>query len=269
MIDAHTHLTMDVFRDKRMEILSDFVSMGWTWLVSIWMDTVANNRVLQLCNNAEEADIPCIVKSTIGRHPYEVVNGTIKENNFMLSIQALDLLLQNHENHIVAIGECGVDLHYDNGKETLLAQQQLFALQCQLALQRWLPVVIHSRDAFEETCIVLQDFPGLDIYFHCRWYWPEQVEKVQEWFPGSYIWYCGNVTYKNATQLRDSLKITPQDSLLLETDAPYLAPQAVRWQTNSPLYISHLYDFVAEELDKDKTSLINEVTKNFLWFYHL
>ena len=91
-----------------------------------------------------------------------------------------------------------------------------------------MPVVVHARDAFEETLAVVQDYADVTYYFHCWGYGHEEVEVLLESLPDVYIGFCGNVTYKNATVLRESLQVVPIDRLLLETDAPYLAPQIVR-----------------------------------------
>jgi TatD DNase family protein len=88
-----------------------------------------------------------------------------------------------------------------------------------------------------------------------------------ESFPGSYIGFCGNITYKKADTLRDSLLLVPETQLLLETDAPYLTPQAVRGDKNKPSYIVHTYDYVANLLGQSRDALAEQVTQNFQELY--
>jgi TatD DNase family protein len=116
-------------------------------------------------------------------------------------------------------------------------QKELFALQCDLAQELNLPIVVHSRDEFNQTIDILQNYKSQTIYFHCWGYGPEEYRKLNDMFPNLFIGFCGNVTYKNAQALRDTLAIVDKNQLVLETDAPYLAPQVVRGQTNHPAFV--------------------------------
>jgi TatD DNase family protein len=107
----------------------------------------------------------------------------------------------------------------------LAVQQELFVKHCELAQELKLPLVIHSRDGFQETLDILQNYKDLVIYFHCRGYGPEEYKILENMFPKLFIGFCGNVTYKKAQALRDTLDIVSDDKLLLETDAPYLSPE--------------------------------------------
>lgn len=250
-------------------MLADFMQMWGTWLVTVGMDRLANMRWIQLAEEVDEMEIDCIVKTTVWRHPSEIIHGNLSEQHYIDGVRRLWSLIEEYEHSIVAIGECGVDLHHAESDKSLHQQQEIFALQCQLALEYGMPVVIHSRAAFDETCVVLDDFPGLSLYFHCRGYGPDQVTHVLERFTDVMIGFCGNVTYPKADDLRASLALVPHDRLLLETDAPYLAAQAIRWEQNQPQYIHYLYQAVAEYLDIDQSALVEMVSSNFLDFYRL
>ncbi len=178
-------------------------------------------------------------------------------------------MIEMYENDIVAVGECGIDLHYEHSAKTLQTQQSVLAEHCRLALGFGLPVVVHSRDAFAETMDVLADFPDLTVYMHCWGYGPDELADFLKRCPRSFIGFCGNVTYKKADNLRASLAQMPLERLVLETDAPYLSPQAVRGQENRPANLPYLYDFVAEELGMERSELERQVTKNFWELYHL
>jgi len=113
--------------------------------------------------------------------------------------------------------------------ETLEIQKQLFIRHCELARELNLPIVVHSRDAFNDTFEILQNYTDLTVYFHCRGYGTQEIKKLQDLkIKKLYFGFCGNVTYKKAEELRESLKIIPLDQLVLETDAPWLTPQIVR-----------------------------------------
>jgi len=171
----------------------------------------------------------CIVKTTLGRHPLECVDGTIVAENISAKMQRLKELYLHNTPYVVAIGECGFDVHYPNGSETLETQKKLFIQHCNLAREVDLPLVVHSRDAFDQTLDVLKGYRDLIVYFHCRGYGPEELKKLQEaGFRKLYIGCCGNITYKKNDALHESLRLVPLDSLLLETDAPYLTPQVLR-----------------------------------------
>lgn len=148
-------------------------------------------------------------------------------------------------------------------------QQKLFVQHCELARELKLPLVVHSRDAFNETFEILKNYTDLTIYFHCRGYGPEEFRMLDAEFRNLYVGFCGNVTYKNAQPLRDTLAIVPHNQLLLETDAPYLAPQAVRGEVNHPANVQYLYDFVAEQLHMTFEVLSQQVEANFFAVYKI
>jgi TatD DNase family protein len=269
MFDAHTHLDNEILFPNWRKHLDCFIQSWWKWLVTVWTDAESIMRNVTISRTVDDEDIPCLVKSTAWYHPSVVINDIITDENLNDTLISLYESYSNHDMHIVAIGECWIDLHYEWSRDSLLMQQKLFAWQCQLALQLGLPLVIHSRDAFEETMIVLRDFPDLVVYFHCRWYWKDELEQVLSSFSTAYIWFCWNVTYKNSAALRESLSLVPVDSLLLETDAPYLTIQEKRGQFNAPDFIWHLYKYVAEYLSLDCDDLIDITGDNFRRIYQL
>lgn len=110
-----------------------------------------------------------MVKATIGYHPSEVCFGNITTENLDERLSALRLLYEENKEHIVAIGECGIDTHYD-GEKHIELQKELFRRQCELAREFKLPIVIHSRSDFESTWEVVKEFREEKIYFHCFGY---------------------------------------------------------------------------------------------------
>jgi TatD DNase family protein len=179
-----------------------------------------------------------------------------------------DLCLAN-PHYVVAVGETGIDVHYPNGLETLETQKELFVQHCKLARELKLPLVVHSRDAFLETFEILKNYTDLTVYFHCRGYGPEEYKQLNELIPHLFVGFCGNVTYKNAQALRDTLAVVSLKQLLLETDAPYLTPQIVRGQDNHPANVKYIYDFVAEFLKIAPDALSEQVETNFCSVYKI
>ena len=228
-------------------------------------DEEYNDNALEICSSF--SDDGMFVKCTLGYHPYEAVIGTITKQNITEKIAELDQKISENLQYISAIGECGIDLHYPNSDETLEIQQLLFVEQIKLAKKYILPLVIHSREAFPETLEIMQDFPGLKIHFHCWSYTPANAQKLIKSFPGLYIGICGNVSYKKATDIQESLQVIPHNRILIETDAPYLSPQEVRGEKNTPTNCKYIYNFIAEYLHLGVINLANQIEKNFKSIY--
>lgn len=176
-------------------------------------------------------------------------------------------MYEENKEYIVAIGECGIDTYYPGSEEHLDLQKKLFALQCDLAKELDLPIMVHIRKDFESAFEILQKYRDLTVYVHCRGFSPKEFRMLSAEFRNLYIGFCGNVTYKNAQNLRDTLKLVALDQLLLETDAPWLSPQVVRGTMNCPANVKYIYEFVAKELNMDIEALAEQVEKSFKTVY--
>ncbi len=269
MYDAHCHLTDDRLFPEWGVYLQNFFSSWGLWLVTVGTDSDSNKKVIALVEDADLSFPDGLIKGTIWYHPYECVVGSLTFATLYARINELYNLYSDHESSIVAVGEAGIDLHYKDAYETLSLQQSCFALQCDLALQLWLPVVVHSRNAFLETMSVLSDFPDLVVYFHCWSYWISELEEVLTVFDYSYFWFCGNISYKGSDSLRKTLSHIPLDRLVLETDSPYLPIQSKRWSTNEPCFITFLYDYLASYLSMERADFSSRVWLNFRSLYQL
>lgn len=260
-IDSHTHLNAEQLYPEYQIYFDEFVKIWWLWMVVIWMskryDDIAKEIYSKLNRSSD-----FLFWYTSWVHPYEVVSWNIEK------IDDVDYLSTSvKQSWIVWIWECWIDLHYENSKSSLLLQQEIFDFQCNLSKESWLPIVIHSRSWFNETIDILKNYPDLKIYFHCRWYWKPEYIKLLDKFRNLKVGFCGNITYKNAVDLRETLSVLKKEHLLLETDAPYLSPQKFRWQINQPKYITETYDFVANYLDIDLNELQKIVFNNFKALY--
>lgn len=258
-VDAHTHLNDPKLFFDYPKYLAEFQDIWWQALINIWVNDERNNKAIQIAKNAP-ADLR--VKVTIWYHPYDAGFEEIPDDMETLR----QTYLQNKE-YVVWIWEWGIDIHHPQLKEKLSMQKQIFAMQADIAQEFNLPLVVHSRDDFQTTIDILNNYKNLKIYFHCRGYWPDEIQKVLAMFPNVRVGFAGNLTYPKAQVLRESLLALPMQQILLETDAPYLSPQIKRWQTNTPANVAHIYDFVANLLNIDLIKLQNQIKQNFDFLY--
>ncbi|MDR1030633.1 MAG: TatD family hydrolase [Treponema sp.] len=171
------------------------------------------------------------------------------------------------QGRLIALGECGLDRHH-NRQETgsdLKGEQELLELQLALAQKHKLPIVIHSRESAAETWEILSHYPAVQGVIHCFSYGiPEARSFLQL---GYYLSFAGTLTYKNAQALRDALQFIPLDRLLLETDAPYLAPQPFRGKPSEPGMVAETYRLAAVlrgiSLEALQTALAQNVSALF------
>jgi len=296
LIDAHTHLNWEELYPQRQEYLSKFIQAWWVWLLNSWASDAYNSKGIEIaravemlkCWNVEmlkwldtqsieqfnnESLKHLVVKASIGYHPWCCDDGEITEENIQQKIIDLKKLYEENKEYIVAIGECGIDTYYPGSENFLSLQKKLFTLQCDFAKELNLPLMVHIRKNFETAFEILKNYRDMTIYIHCRGFGPEEVERLKRWSVEMwwklFIGFCGNVTYKNAQNLRDSLVKVPLDQLLLETDAPRLSPQVVRGTTNHPANVWYIYEFVAELLWKERSALAEQLENNFRKIYSL
>jgi TatD DNase family protein len=281
--DAHTHLnSKQLFPDRKLH-LEDFYNCWGKGLINIGVDQLYNQRALEIASQREKQE-QCMVKAAIGYHPCIVDEQSLQKSDIWRLISNLRSQIAWNREHIIALGEIGVDLYRWESKETKILQQELFDTQCHLATELKLPIIIHSRAAFDETMEILNHHHTLDIYFHCRGYSPTQLDKLSTFFWHCWTWFCGNISYPKAQELRDSLshlimnywwwnfwQVTTDNwqsiRVLLETDAPYLAIQSERWQVQTPAKIGLLYEYVAQLLQIEQKTLQAVLAENFRLLY--
>lgn len=241
--DSHCHLTSDelcadfngVLQRAREAQVTGFLNIG---------DTLASSRAA--CAQAELAAAQKFAAwATVGVHP---------QNALQWNDDSLDELraLANHA-RVRAIGEIGLDFVYDETHPVYpgaprAVQESVLRAQLQLAMDLNFPVVLHNREADHELPRLVADFPGLPGVFHCFGSPLDVARRVLDL--GFYLGFTGLVTFKNAQSVRDVAKFCPLDRLLIETDAPYLAPVPFRGQTNEPSYLPRVAAMIAELHEK-------------------
>ncbi|OGB97660.1 hypothetical protein A3F06_03260 [candidate division TM6 bacterium RIFCSPHIGHO2_12_FULL_36_22] len=199
--------------------------------------------------------------STIGIHPNDCTD------NWQEELLEMTKLLDDKDNKIVAIGEIGIDLHYPDSN--LTRQTDAFKAQIELALGNDLCIVIHSRDAYDETLSILEPYRK-DIkrcIFHCFSYDLSAARQITSW--GYALGIDGPVTYPKNEELRQVVRETPLSNLVLETDSPYLPPQIIRGKPNSPQYIATIAQFIAELKKTTVQEIANGTTQTVRRLFQL
>jgi len=158
------------------------------------------------------------------------------------------------------IGECGLDFYRMRQPKTM--QEQSFRFQIGLANRLGMPLIVHSRDAIEETLAILRETSRTGGIIHC--FSGDRRAAQQALDLGFHISFAGNVTYRNAAVLQDSAAYVPLDRLLVETDAPFLTPVPLRGRQNRPEHVIHVYRFIAELRGESLDTIVENVRKNFM-----
>lgn len=244
LIDSHTHL--DHCREDAGDLIARAREAGVGIIIQSGIDLERSARSLALAGGFPE------VFATIGFHPQEA--GLLADEG-RAGLELLSMALR-----VVAVGETGFDFHHDNWPHDV--QEEVFVYHIDLARRSGLPLVVHTRDAAERTLAVLErDAGGLTVILHC-FSLPDRLEEIVE--RGYYVSFAGNVTYQNAPALQAAARAVPAELLLLETDAPWLAPAPLRGRPNSPALVAKVYEFVAELREQAVDDLAAQVEANVL-----
>ncbi len=242
MIDSHTHLHLCQAPDR--ELVAAAEAAGVTRMLTVGIDGASCRAALACAEDFPQ------VYAAIGRHPNAA---TGFDDADLAELRALAA----HE-RCVAIGESGLDFYRDTAPRA--DQERAFAAQIELARETGKPLVIHSRAADADTLAQLAaEAQGVSVVMHC-FSMPDQLQECVR--RGYAISFAGNVTYKSAAELAEAARHAPQELLLLETDAPYLTPQAVRKQRNQPAFVMHTAAFVAALRGVSVEELGAAVTRN-------
>ncbi len=244
--DTHTHLYSESFDEDRNEIIKRAIAANITRFFIPAIDSTYIKDMYAL-----EKEFPEHIYLMAGLHPTHVGENYKKE----LAIVEKQL----NEKKFYGVGETGIDLYWD--KTTLEIQQDAFRYQIQLAKQHKLPVVIHCRDAFDEVFDVLEQEKGDDLFgiFHCFTGTFEQAQKALSY--NLKLGIGGVVTFKNG-KIDRFLDQIPLGNIVLETDAPYLAPVPYRGKRNESLYIVEVLEKVAEVYNTTPEEVAKVTTSN-------
>lgn len=247
-IDSHCHL-QDNYRPEGVElasVLSEAAAAGVSGVVCVGTDADTSRQAVELVRRVragisssaggavpEDFD----AWATMGLHPHEASHGVEELED------ALTEMLDDPDGVVVAVGECGLDYHYDHSPRP--AQRDAFAAQVELAHRHNLTLVVHSRQAWDDTLDVLRGAnPPERTVMHCFTGGPDEARRCLDM--GAFLSFSGIVTFKGAQEVRDAAALCPFDRLLVETDAPFLAPTPHRGQKNRPAWVVAVGEAVSE-----------------------
>lgn len=254
LIDTHCHLTFDELASDSAGVVARSEAVGVTGWITIGTDTVQNQKAVELAGRFKN------MFATVGIHPHYAKDVTPD------TLPQLRTLAENEK--VVAIGEAGLDFHYNFSKWQ--DQMRLFAAQLKIAHELNLPVVVHCREAFDDTIDILEQYgTGVKgVAFHCFSGTPEQAKIVLD--RGYYISFTGVVTFKSADTAREVAKMVPMDRLMIETDCPYMSPDPMRKQKiNEPALMIHTAKRIAELKQIDLSDFAKAVTATSRTFFAL
>jgi TatD DNase family protein len=223
--DNHCHVDDERIPGGTAGALAAAREAGVTGFVTVGTDAERSAAAIAVAGAHDD------VWATVGLHPHDAVNG----------VDSIVPLLD--ANRVVAVGECGLDYHYDHSPREV--QREAFAAQVALAHQRGLPLVIHTREAWDDTFAVLtaEGVPGHTI-FHCFTGGADEARRALD--VGAFLSFSGIVTFPSADDVRAAAALCPADRILVETDSPYLAPVPHRGQRNQPAFVPFVGARVAE-----------------------
>jgi len=224
-VDSHCHVAYDGVGIAAVERA---VAAGVTRVITIGTDVARTRDAIDAVRSGRARGLA--LWATAGVHPHDAAQG----------VGGLEELLSEPE--VVGVGECGLDYHYDHSPRD--TQREAFATQVELARRHRLPLVVHTREAWEDTFAILDEIgvPERTV-IHCFTGGPAEARACLD--RGAVLSFSGIVTFKNAAGVREAATICPLDRLLVETDAPFLAPVPHRGQPNEPAWVALVGEAVA------------------------
>jgi len=240
-IDSHCHVHDERIPDGTDGAVAAAMEAGVTTLITVGCDRATSEAAIAAAHRHER------VFATVGLHPHDASDGVDT---------VVDLL---DAPGIVAVGEAGLDYFYDHSPRDV--QQRVFAEQIQFAHERRLPLVIHTRDAWDDTFAVLAEsgVPATTI-LHCFTGGPDEARRALD--IGAILSFSGIVTFKGAPEVQAAARLCPLDRMLVETDSPYLAPLPHRGKPNRPAWVPHVGQFIADLREVSVTDVAAATTSN-------
>ena len=247
-VDSHCHLNYKGLVEQQSDVLNRARQSGVSAMLNISTRESEWDEVISLAE--QETD----VWASVGIHPHEADGHT--------GVDAAKLIERAANRRVIAIGETGLDYYYD--KSDREQQRTSFREHIVAARETGLPIIVHTRDAEDDTAQILSEEMGLGAYsgvIHCFTASADFARKAMDL--GLYISLSGIVTFKNAADLQDVAKWLPADRMLVETDAPFLAPVPHRGRTGEPAFVADTARFVAKIRGEGEEALAAQTTENF------
>lgn len=253
LFDTHTHINVEKFKGEEAEVIQRANDQGVDRMALVGFDYPTIDKALELAHTFEG------IYTILGWHPTESASycDEVEEKLFRFL----------SDKSVVAMGEMGLDYYWDTAPKAV--QHDAFRRQVRVAKELNLPVSIHNREATEDTYKILKeehagDTGGIMHSFNLDPYWMEKFLDI-----GMHISFNGIVTFKNAPEVKESAKQVPFDKLLVETDAPYLAPMPNRGKRNEPAYVRYVAEEVARLREVSFEEVAEQTTANALELFKL
>ena len=257
-VDSHCHIDGEAFDADRDEVMRRAKEAGVAAMLTIGTGNPHDGEIENAVKIAGQYEN---VFAAVGVHPHDARLYTDAAENHLIE------LTKNEK--VIAWGEIGLDFYYDHSPRDV--QLDVFRRQIGIARKLDLPIIIHSRDADNETVEVLTEECSQDDFrggiMHCFGGTAQMAQALMN--IGFLISFAGNITFKKAENLRESARVVPLDKLLIETDCPFLAPIPVRGKRNEPAFIFHTARFLADLHGIKVEELANRTTDNFTGFFKI
>lgn len=244
--DTHAHYCDKRFNDDRDEVINSLEGVGVSYVLNAGSSLRSSKMSLSL------ADKYSFIYASVGVHPHDSKSMTDE------TVSELEDLLSHPK--AVAVGEIGLDYHYDFSPRDV--QRKRFREQMELARALKMPVIIHEREALSDTLEIIRDFTDLTGVFHCFSGSFDTAKIILKM--GWHLSFTGVVTFKNARRAIEVIKYAPLDRLMLETDCPYMAPEPMRGRRNSSLYLPYIAEKFAEVQGISVEKVAETTTENGL-----
>jgi len=258
LIDSHCHLTDDQFDLDRSEVLHRAREAGVDGIVAIASDLAGSERVVELLKTPRDEEREPVLWGTAGVHPHDAKGA--KEGD----LDAIQDIARDHA-RIVAVGETGLDFFYDNSPRAL--QESLFRAHLEMAEELGLPIVVHSRNADDLTRRILGEWGGrVQGVLHCFTGGMELLETALE--IGWMVSFTGIISFKKYDG-QESVRSVPRGRLMVETDAPYLAPVPHRGRRNEPAFVAEVAEVLAAIRGEELREVQEYTSENTFHFFNL
>lgn len=251
LVDSHCHLDYEVFAEDFSEMLARAQDNEVRLMQSICTKTADFAKIKKIIENYPQ------IYGSIGIHPHEV------DEHPETSVE--DLLEYTKHPKVIGIGETGLDLYYNHSKAE--KQQEYFIRHIEVAIKSKLPLIIHTRNADDLTIEILSNYKDYTGLIHC--FSSDSLSFAKKCLDlGLYISISGIVTFKKAVELKEIVKYVPLDRLIIETDAPYLAPEPYRGKRNEPSFVKRVAETIVDLKQIDYETVAQQTTDNFFRLFN-
>lgn len=252
MIDSHCHLADKAFANDVLEVIARAHHAGVQRMICIADSLEEAERCIEIADTHEG------ISATVGIHPHNAKH--VKGEDWI----RMEEMLGKHKK-ICAIGEIGLDYHYDFSPRNV--QQDVFRVQLRMAEERHLPAVIHCREAIADLKSILNEHAPKKFVLHCcTEKWDDVSDLVDK---GHYLSFTGMATYPKAKEIHETIRQCPLSHMMIETDAPYLAPEKFRGKRNEPAYVKEVTRAIAELKGISMEEVADATEKNAIEFFRL